>query len=89
MVYCRNCGEEVSDSAIYCPSCGNSLNQAEDTETGLDKFWNTIDGLVDSQVDGLKDRDISVPPYLEDKLVFGLRMYIMGNVKVWSPPLFC
>ncbi|MFC7213041.1 zinc-ribbon domain-containing protein [Saliphagus sp. GCM10025334] len=81
MEYCRTCDEEITDAANYCPHCGTSLNDKLDSEEGLDKFWNAVDGLVDSQVDGLKDWDLTVPAYMEDEYVLGLRMYVMGNAK--------
>ena len=26
-MYCRNCGKEINDSAVFCPDCGKPVNK--------------------------------------------------------------
>ncbi len=30
--YCRNCGTEVDETVVFCPTCGQSIDQAAETE---------------------------------------------------------
>jgi hypothetical protein len=37
--YCGNCGTEVDDSAIFCPTCGQPIDQAVETEIPAAPGW--------------------------------------------------
>lgn len=29
-MYCRKCGEKISDQATYCPKCGSLINERQE-----------------------------------------------------------
>jgi len=37
--YCANCGTEVEDSAVFCPTCGQPIDQATETEIPAAPAW--------------------------------------------------
>lgn len=37
--YCANCGTEVDDNAIFCPTCGQPIDQAAETEIPPAPAW--------------------------------------------------
>lgn len=37
--YCANCGTEVEDSAVFCPTCGQPIDQATETEIPPAPAW--------------------------------------------------
>jgi len=38
LIKCSECGKEVSDNAISCPSCGNPINAAKNPEIRISAF---------------------------------------------------
>lgn len=37
--YCANCGTEVDDSAVFCPTCGQPIDEASETEIPAAPAW--------------------------------------------------
>lgn len=37
--FCANCGTEVEDSAVFCPTCGQPIDQASDAEMPAAPAW--------------------------------------------------
>lgn len=37
--YCANCGTEVEDLAVFCPTCGQPIDQASETEIPAAPAW--------------------------------------------------
>jgi len=37
--FCANCGTEVEDSAVFCPTCGQPIDQATETEIPPAPAW--------------------------------------------------
>ncbi len=37
--YCANCGTEVEDQAVFCPTCGQPIDQASETEIPAAPAW--------------------------------------------------
>lgn len=37
--YCANCGTEVEDTAVFCPTCGQPIDQATETEMPPAPAW--------------------------------------------------
>ena len=37
--YCANCGTEVEDHAVFCPTCGQPIDQASETEIPAAPAW--------------------------------------------------
>jgi hypothetical protein len=37
--YCANCGTEVDDTAVFCPTCGQPIDQAAETEIPAAPAW--------------------------------------------------
>lgn len=37
--FCANCGTEVDDSAVFCPTCGQPIDQADETEMPPAPAW--------------------------------------------------
>jgi hypothetical protein len=37
--YCANCGTEVEDNAVFCPTCGQPIDQAAETEMPAAPAW--------------------------------------------------
>ena len=37
--YCANCGTEVEDVAVFCPTCGQPIDQASETEIPAAPAW--------------------------------------------------
>jgi len=85
MVYCRECGESVEESDIYCWNCGarcGQENRSDDPDENISKFWNLVENLIDSEVNRVRNsEDISVTPALVDRYAFAIEMYIIGLTK--------
>ena len=39
MRYCSNCGTEVDETAVFCPTCGQPIDQAVETEMPAAPAW--------------------------------------------------
>ncbi|MGI8999008.1 MAG: zinc-ribbon domain-containing protein [Candidatus Limnocylindria bacterium] len=37
--YCANCGTEVEDTAVFCPTCGQPIDQASETQIPAAPAW--------------------------------------------------
>ena len=37
--FCANCGTEVEDLAVFCPTCGQPIDQASETEIPAAPAW--------------------------------------------------
>ncbi len=53
--YCANCGTEVEDNAVFCPTCGQPIDQAAETEMPAAPAW-------PDQAPEDRSRSIQVPP---------------------------
>jgi hypothetical protein len=85
MVYCRECGEQIEDSDIYCWNCGTHLEKETDSRSvdeRAEEFWSLIEGMIDREIERIsKDPDLAVAPPLLDRVSFACRMYIIGLMK--------
>lgn len=37
-MFCQKCGKEITDDAVFCPACGNSVSNGTQTGTGQAKI---------------------------------------------------
>lgn len=38
-MYCRTCGHEISEGAVYCTNCGTPVNDPLAPRTGKTGLW--------------------------------------------------
>ncbi len=74
---CPECGEEVTDCANFCPNCGTSVDHGEQTGDELA----VVDQIVDEEIDVVESWNNSVPAYMVDEYIIGLRLYLVGISK--------
>lgn len=49
MAYCKNCGTQLEDGAMFCPGCGASAETAQPAAEQNEGFVGKIKGLNDTQ----------------------------------------
>lgn len=84
MVYCRDCGEAVEESDVYCWQCGTDLTADADEPAGDElatAFWDMLEWVIDAEIDHIATSEVSVTPPLLDRFTFAYQMYIMGFTK--------
>lgn len=93
MVYCWNCGEENDEDAQYCSQCGSDLSGPDTSQdhsvsgdNEFEDFEDMVDRLLDIHIQGLQENisiDEDIPPNssLFDKLAYGMKMFLMGQLK--------
>lgn len=65
--YCANCGTEVEDTAVFCPTCGQPIDQASETQIPPAPAW--PDQATDQATDQAPGRAAEAPsaPATPDK----------------------
>ena len=48
MAYCKNCGNKLDDDALFCPNCGKSVAEPEQTKKTAKDIFNSINDTADT-----------------------------------------
>lgn len=84
-MYCNQCGNEIKEGEVFCPKCGNSINQEQqvNNENQFNSSNEHKDGVIGSYI---KDNNIKSPMALIGFIcsILGLLVlpYIFGAVSV-------
>ena len=80
LIYCRECGKQISDNAVACPHCGYALAQQVVADPNRsDKDWLTC-VLLSFFLGGLGIHSF----YVGKNLVGVLQLITLGGCGIWS-----
>jgi hypothetical protein len=78
MINCSECGKEISDKAVACPSCGCPIGSARETLNNPNDKSSDAFREYSLQLSNFWEKQIGKFRVYEDRIVFSKLDYIMG-----------